>query len=71
MRRGVYRGWVGEMASVVDEEEEEDIFCVLTLVSDALIPYRNSNVQRTVLPLVSCTIVSGVLLYIYIQGFTR
>ena len=34
-------------------------------------PYRNSNVQRTVLPLVSCTIVSGVLLYIYIQGFTR
>ena len=71
MRRGVYRGWEGEIASVVDEEEEEDIFCDLTLVSDALIPYRISSIQRTVLPFVSCTIVSGVLLYIYIQGCTR
>ncbi len=73
MRRGVYRGWDGELASVVDEEEEEeeDIFLgfdVSQCCSDTIKNLQSAEYCFVVFPV---QLYQEFMFCIYIQEFTR
>ena len=64
MRRGVYRGWVGEEELVVDEEEE-DIFLgfdVSQFCSDTIKELQYAETDFAVFP-VCC--IRSIVLYLY------